>query len=736
MISLIIKNRKTNKLSETSQNKMEFLQTLLDEVPIPVFYKDTSGFYLGCNRSFGDFIGLPKERIIGHTVYDVSNKENGDVYYKADHVFLNSKDCQQVYETKLVASNGMVKDVLFQKSKFYNQDGSLGGLIGVIIDLTERKKENAALRESERRLRDLTDLLPQAVFETDVSGRLQYFNKAFSKFFTFHPSEEETRSSIFDFLIEEDRQRAKDNFARKLRGINASAKYWGCKKDGTGFPLVVYANLILGSDGEPTGIRGIIVNMSERIELENRLKHSQNELERVSVFDPLTQLPKRQFFVECLSITLTTAQTAGTRIALINIEPGRIRDLNNTFGRTMGDKVLQIIAKRLENFATSKDLIGRLDGAGFGLVLEKIQTEDEVVKITKNILKKLRKPMVVEGVKLRLNPHAGIALSCLSENNPGQLLEWASMAKIQAKKADDGCIFFNRSLLNGNQKTAIFLESELWDAIEKDQLILHYQPIIDLRTGSATSLEALVRWDHPKMGLIPPADFLPAVERMGLNEKLTVWVLRTAAGQLKHWHSLGHKKIALSINLPPRLFCKEGFSEKLTQILKEIDIKARYFTLEILENELMHEVEKGLITLQTMKDKGFGLALDDFGTGYSSLGHLNKFPLTKLKIDRSFVQKVNSSSQMMTITETIINLGKALNLYLVGEGVETLEQLSFLKCKGVDFAQGFLFCKPQPAPIAENFLKPGYFKYLLEESAKLPEIENDYLQNFINTLSI
>lgn len=434
--------------------------------------------------------------------------------------------------------------------------------------------------------------------------------------------------------------------------------------------------------------------------------------------DRTTHLPMRQAFLKHISSAIARVHAAGQRVAILNIEPGRLRDINNNFGREIGDKVLGLIASRLKSTFPTDIFWARLDGAAFGMSIEGLPLDDEGIikaqKIAQSIVEELLKPITIDKKTLRLAPHIGIALSSPEAYNSSELLECASMAKMEARNHDGSGAVFYHPAMAGKLKTGPLFETQLWEAIEKNQLVLHYQPVVDLRSGSVLSLEALVRWHHPDMGLVPPGDFLPTIERMGLNEELTLWVLKNAASQLLHWHKLGYKKFGLSINLPPALISKKGLTEKLIRVLQELGIGSHWFTLEILENALMQEAESGVFTLQTMKNNGFGLALDDFGTGYSSLSYLNRFPLTKLKIDRTFIHQASTNAQTRAITETIIKLGKALNLELIAEGVETLDQLVFLRNKGVRLVQGFLLSKPQPAEMVNKLLRPGYFLPFLE----------------------
>ncbi|MEG5017138.1 MULTISPECIES: EAL domain-containing protein [unclassified Microcoleus] len=413
--------------------------------------------------------------------------------------------------------------------------------------------------------------------------------------------------------------------------------------------------------------------------------------------DPLTGLPNRLLFNERLSLALASAHQNGEMLAVIFLDLDRFKNVNDTLGHPVGDLLLQSVSRRLTNCLRVGDSMARWGGDEFTVLLYNINTPEEATKICQLIIQSLSTPFDFEGLELYIKASLGIALAPYDGEDAETLLKNADAAMYKAKQKGRNNYQFYTQAIGSKVSEDLNLENHLYKALKKSEFVLYYQPQINLNTGKIVGVEALIRWEHPERGLIPPDRFIPLAEETGLICQIDEWVMRTACLQNRAWQLLGLPPMRIAVNLSARQFLQPHTVQTIAEILSETKLNPEYLEIEITESIAMTDVSFTVSVLQQLQDMGINISLDDFGTGYSSLWSLKNFPLNNLKIDKSFVADLVTGSSGATIVKLAIALGQGLNLQVIAEGVETAEQLAFLRSHQCDMGQGYFFSKPIPA---------------------------------------
>ncbi|MEG5023291.1 EAL domain-containing protein [Microcoleus sp. AT8-B5] len=413
--------------------------------------------------------------------------------------------------------------------------------------------------------------------------------------------------------------------------------------------------------------------------------------------DPLTGLPNRLLFNERLSLALASAHQNGEMLAVIFLDLDRFKNVNDTLGHPVGDLLLQSVSRRLTNCLRLGDSMARWGGDEFTVLLYNINTPEEATKICQLIIQSLSSPFDFEGLELYIKASLGIALAPYDGEDAETLLKNADAAMYKAKQKGRNNYQFYTQAIGSKVSEDLNLENHLYKALKNSEFVLYYQPQINLNTGKIVGMEALIRWQHPERGLIPPDRFIPLAEETGLICQIDEWVMRTACLQNRAWQLLGLPPMRIAVNLSARQFLQPHTVQTIAEILSETKLNPEYLEIEITESIAMTDVSFTVSVLQQLQDMGINISLDDFGTGYSSLWSLKNFPLNNLKIDKSFVADLVTGSSGATIVKLAIALGQGLNLQVIAEGVETAEQLAFLRSHKCDMGQGYFFSKPIPA---------------------------------------
>jgi len=419
------------------------------------------------------------------------------------------------------------------------------------------------------------------------------------------------------------------------------------------------------------------------------------EIERLAYFDSLTDLPNRLLFEDRLSQALKHAQADSQSGGTLLLRIDRFKEINNTLGQDVGDRLLCEIAERLRKSNGDRGTLARFEAADFGLLVTGAQGSEAVLEVLQRTIESLKAPFILEEHQLYVTASIGMSLFPGDGQTSQELLRNAGVALSRAQSVGGNNYQFYRAEMNAQALERLTMEGDLRRAIERGELRLHYQPQIDISSNQIVGAEALVRWQHPRFGLSSPGEFVPLAEETGLILPLGEWVLRAAAQQIRRWQQAGLAHLRVSVNVSPRQFQQKDFVERVAQLLAETRINPVNLELEITETSVMQNADQAVTRLSELKEMGVLVAIDDFGVGYSSLAYLKRLPINMLKIDRSFIRDVATDPDDAALVMAIITLAHNLRLKVMAEGVETDEQLRFLHLLRCDEAQGYLFGKPE-----------------------------------------
>ncbi len=551
--------------------------------------------------------------------------------------------------------------------------------------------EREALRRSEQRFQALIRNASDVILIVTPSGEVRYASSVAERLWGRAP-EELLGSSLFDIVCPDERARAQALVAQVKEGTGGlSAELRLCYADGSWRPSEVLLTSLLS---EP-GIEGLVLtcrDISERRAFEERLTHQ-------AFHDALTGLPNRALLMERLRHALARVQRHAGPVGVVFLDLDNFKVINDSLGHEAGDHLLAAVAGRLGGCVRVGDTVARLGGDEFTLLLEDLADPAEVAEVAERVAEALRAPVLLAGREVFTAASLGSAVSGDAGTTPEGLLRDAALAMYQAKTGGKArCVVFDAAMGDGVMER-LEMESDLRAALQSEEFRVYYQPIISLTTGRLMEVEALVRWDHPRHGLIPPSKFIPLAEETGLIVPLGRWVLREACRQARAWHleNRGGPAVTVSVNLSARQLQQPDLVEQVVECLRDTGLGADRLKLEITESMMMLNAEAAVGKLQRLKDLGVRLAVDDFGTGYSTMSYLSTLPLDTLKIDQSFVGKLGGQEEDSAIVCAIVTLAKTLNLRITSEGIETREQMLQLRALGSDLGQGYHFSRPLPA---------------------------------------
>ncbi len=869
--SIELANRITADLRKSEAGLAEaqrMTQQLIEVLPNPVFFKDTDGRYLGVNKAWEAYFGTSRDAFVGKTVRDLypNNPEIADRLHAMDQVLWQNPGAPQVYETAITTPDGQQHDAIYYKATFTRAGGSVAGLIGTIVDITERKRAEEGLRTSEETLRTANEQLqlliqssPLAIYTRDTNGLLTSWNPAAEKLYGWKASEvlgkslpsvpgearaesDGLRMRLLageSFIKHEARRQRRDGapididaFLAPLRDASgdvngiiavitditqrkqaelrqamehrvtrllseaeapeevmpeiiqticetfgfACGARWNwveseqaivCAETWSKASAEITEFLVLGrqfkiasrtlggllrrvwDSGEATWITDVVQDASFRraplaakaglhgafafpIRFGNDIlgvmefysrgsrqpdevlvqstrsigsqigqfmarRQAEERVLRLAHYDELTGLPNRNMFNQQLTRALAQARRNDKALAIMFIDLDRFKNINDTLGHEAGDRVLKEIAGRLRGCLREVDTVGRLGGDEFVVLIEEVPQSAQVAVVAQKILAAVAKPFLLDAQEFHISASIGISTYPADSKDMQSLLKNADISMYRAKEQGKNNYQFYSAQMNVHTHARLAMESDLRCALQGQEFLLHYQPKVDIRSGRIAGVEALVRWQQPAKGLIPPAQFIPLAEETGLIVPIGEWVLNAACAQNKSWQDQGLLPLRMAVNLSARQFSQENLVQDVARILGETGMAPAALELEITESMVMSNPQDAVRLLGKLKDLGIYLSIDDFGTGYSSLSYLKRFPIDSVKIDGSFVRDLPGDADDAAITEAIIAMAHSLKLKVIAESVETEEQLRFLRKHGCDEMQGYFFSKPVPA---------------------------------------
>ncbi|MDB5839751.1 MAG: hypothetical protein JWQ23_1703 [Herminiimonas sp.] len=550
----------------------------------------------------------------------------------------------------------------------------------------QRQQTEAALRESEAHFRALVEQASDSFYVHDFEGRFIDVNQRGCDCLGYTRSEL-LSMSLADIDVDLPIQKLKGLLGPITPGAPIALESRHRHRDGTVFPVEMRIGPIEINGNQH--LLSLVRDVTERKELQDHIQH-------LAYHDPLTNLPNRAMFNRHLSHALIQARRYSKGLAVLFIDLDRFKNINDTLGHDAGDRLLQEMARRLSASLRSGDLVARLGGDEFVVLIEEVSDSSRVIQVARQILGALVKEYPLDGQLIHITASIGISTFPEDGRDEFSLMKHADVAMYRAKDGGKNNFQFYSAQMDLHSAAQLALESGLRRAIDRNELVLHYQPKVEARSGRISGAEVLVRWQHPELGLLQPEDFIPLAEETGLIVPLTKWVLRKACGQNQLWKNQGLPPLRIAVNLSARQFADEKLMSDVASTLSEIGMDPTLLELEITESMMMRDIDNTIAVLSGLKELGIRIAIDDFGIGYSSLSHLKQFPIDIIKIDRSFITDVPGNQADAAIADAIIAMGKSLKIIVVAEGVEEPEQLEFLRSRGCDEIQGFFFSRPLP----------------------------------------
>jgi diguanylate cyclase (GGDEF)-like protein/PAS domain S-box-containing protein len=818
---------------ERADERVRLQSAALESAANAIIITDPRGTIQWVNRAFTQLTGYPLEEVLGQTTRVLKSGEQDESFYQdlwktilAGKVWsggiTNRKKDGQLYLEEMT-----IAPVLSAKREITN-------FIAVKQDVTERKRVEAALQQSEEQFRDLAENIPEVFFVVQLDPvRTTYVSPAYDVIWGRSRQElYEDPAAWMEAVHQEDRERVKDSFAHSLQGNHLDTEYRVVRPDGSVRYIHAQAFPVLSKEGKLSRIVGLAQDVTQRVESEERLrlwlrvleqsgegificdaqekivlvntafekltgfsaeealgktprilqsgrqdrafyaelwksvaetgtwsgemwnrrksgeiyvewlsigavrdpkgpvthyvgifsditirKQAEDRLVRLAHFDALTDLPNRILLQDRLSELIKSAQRAQTKVGVIFIDLDRFKDVNDSLGHGAGDLLLQTLAKRLSGAVREQDTVARMGGDEFVVLIQGLRDVEDIPALAQKLLSCLIKPVTLNGYELTITASLGISLYPDDATTGPELVRNADAAMYKAKDAGRNAYRFYTSDLNQRALEMLSMENSLRRAIERKEFVLHYQPQVDIKSGSVVGAEALIRWNHPELGLVMPGKFIPIAEERGLIVPIGSWVIEEAARQAAIWRDSG-TSMPIAVNVSAVQFRQKDFVEQLADTVQKHGIAPDRLELELTESIIMRDAETTIKVLEKLHDQGFQLSIDDFGTGYSSLNYLRRFPIDKIKIDQSFVRAARDDEGAAGIVTAIIALARSLKLKVIAEGVETGEQLEILRAQGCDEAQGYLFSRG---------LAPEEFQKLIREWKLRPPRTPEFL---------
>jgi diguanylate cyclase (GGDEF)-like protein/PAS domain S-box-containing protein len=602
-------------------------------------------------------------------------------------------------EYRLVHAGGSVRWVWDRGMAVYDAQGNVLAIEGLVQDVTSRKEAEQRLREAERRYRGLFDNALEGIFRTTLDGRYLGANPALANIYGFASPAELIASlqNIGSQLYVDPERREEFMLIMTSRGSVSGFESQVYRKNGDIIWISENARVIIEDDGLPQGYEGTVEDITDR-------KRYQSRIEQQANFDTLTGLANRSLLQDRLKQAILTAANFNTRLAVAFIDLDRFKFINDTLGHHVGDELLKAMAARFHACVEERDTVARLGGDEFVLLLNSPGSAEEVRVVLERMLATVTQPWLTEHGEYQITCSIGVALYPEDGSDAQTLLKHADSAMYRAKDCGRNNFQFFTREINAQMTQRLEMEGKLRRALERNQFQLHYQPRVELASGKVLGAEALIRWQIPGEELILPERFIPLAEETGLIIAIGKWVLHTACAQNKAWQDLGLPPTVVSVNVSAHQFRASNFVRCVAETLKETGLDAGYLEIELTES-VMHDAPQLVGMLGELKALGVHVAIDDFGIGYSSFSSLKRFPVDRLKVDRSFVEHIISDPDDAAIVRTIIALGRNLGLKVVAEGVETAEQIQFLREHACDEVQGYFFSRPVPTQQFEKLLR-------------------------------
>lgn len=664
--------------SKMAQSGWRLAQSCIDHAAIGIFRIDEQGRILEVNKQGSKTLGYTPEELEELTIFDIDPTVTPERWVRHREIMLSERSTTiETLHRRKDASVFPVEVTI----NYFDYDGQTV-CYSFVRDISERKRHENELRK----LSQAVEQSPTAVVLTDPHGNIEYVNPKFTQTsgYTF----EEVRGKNPRLL--KSGETSPEEYKKLWETISSGREWHGefhnRRKDGSFFWEHISISAVRSSAGTISQFLAIKEDITER-------KRYQDQLQHLATHDDLTGLANRALLQDRLEQSILFARRSKRLVAALLLDLDRFKIINDSLGHSFGDRLLQIVAERLRQSVRDADTVARLGGDEFVILLAEVANEEDVGKVAKKILERLAAPFHIDDREITVTASLGISIYPRDGEDEETLIRNADIAMYRAKEEGNSfCLYAPEMNLVVHE--AMEMESDLRRALDRCKLLLHYQPKIDLHDGSIIGAEALLRWLHPTRGLIPPDLFIPLAEETGLILPIGEWVLQQICRQIRQWQTRGLSVVPIAANLSARQFRNENLAQTVRQILQKQGVRPQLLELELTESMIMREPQASAETMQQLSDLGVSMALDDFGTGYSSLNYLRRFPVNGLKIDRSFICDVGQDPSASAVVTSIVAIARSLGLQSIAEGVETQQQLEFLRNCGCDCCQGYLFWAP------------------------------------------
>lgn len=579
---------------------------------------------------------------------------------------------------------------------FKDQAGEIYQYLSIRSDITARKQMEDELKRSEEKYRIIAENTSDIISIINLDGEFLYLSPSHKRVWE-HTVPDEEIQNLFEWIVEDDR----DIFAYAIQHAFSTRKEYMVEcRINTQRNDVIWTeskiNPIMDEEGNVTKLLLVTRDVTDR-------KQSEETIHHLAYHDALTDLPNRRMYVQQLSKEMMQAKRFQSNLAVLFLDLDRFKDVNDSFGHDVGDMLLIEASKRLQACLKPGDVVARLGGDEFTIMQNQLQDRNEATALAEQIMNQLQRPFELDGHVFNVSCSIGIALYPQDGDNPEDLLKRADTALYTVKsRGKNGYDFFDPTM-EAKSLERILMENEMRKAIEQEQFQIYYQPKIDIATSAMTGMEALVRWVHPELGIIPPNRFIPIAEETGMILALGEWILKQACKQNKIWHDQGYT-LKVSVNLSARQIYQKDLVEMIKDILRETNLSPDWLELEITES-IFVKMEEATAVLQQIRDIGIQISIDDFGTGYSSFSYIKSLPVDTIKIDASFIRDIHHNQESQAIVKAIVTIAQSLNMNVIAEGIELYDQVAALKENGCDHGQGYLFSKPLPTDDFDQFLR-------------------------------
>jgi diguanylate cyclase (GGDEF)-like protein/PAS domain S-box-containing protein len=659
------------------------------------------GLFLRTNRSLCNMLGYREVELLGKTFQDITHPDDLDADLDQVRRMLVGEIRTYQMEKRYFHKEGQVVWALLSVSMVHDEEGEPLYFVSQIQDISERKRAEQKIRAAEQRYRTLVEQIPAVTYidPVDDPETSLYTSPQIEQMLGYTPQEWQNEKLWPKRLHPDDRERvlAADKRFEEGGGEPFREEYRLMAKDDSVVWLREEAVLVRDEAGEPLYWQGVFYDLTERKGLEERLHYQ-------AFHDYLTDLPNRQLFMDRLGQALRRTRRWHNQVAVLFMDLDGFKVVNDSLGHDVGDLLLTLVAQRLRRCLRPEDTLARFGGDEFVMLIDAVDDPAQAVQVAERITEELRRPFIMEGRELYVIASIGISLGGARTHDADGLLREADTAMYRVKDEGGDFRVFNSAMYE-RAFTRLEVENDLRRAIEQEEFVVHYQPMVDLQTGELWGMEALVRWDHPERGLLEPSEFVPVAEESGLVIPMGEQILRESCFRAKEWQEENPRipSLVMSVNLSALQLSRLDLADTVERVLGETGLEGSCLILDVTETVYVKVLAANTAMLDRLRGLGVRFSIDDFGTGYSSLSYLKRLPADALKIDQSFVKGLGENVEDTAVVRMIIELAHTLGLEVIAEGVETEEQASLLKEIGCDFAQGYHFSKPLPPEAASGF---------------------------------